>query len=213
MTEKTIERRLPVVERVGHGFSVNYLDSLLQLQKKPPFDGSFCAGKIHTVVDFDGVVPEGNYLNNVANLRTLSKIGEKSETVDIHTSRLYYNDFNHRRINLDFTLGNQFQPVSDFPWLTESSEFFIEEMIRGAVVEGKKTDRGVSFVTGLKKLVGGNQIILDKSKKVLDSGDTLVMIGSSIFDVLVARAVYSDNKKAIKWKENFFCYNTGHWLI
>ena len=113
----------------------------------------------------------------------------------------------HRR-NLDFILGNKFQPVSDFPWLTKSSEFFIEEMIKL-----KNPDCRVNFVTGLNKLVGGNQIVMDKSEEVLSSGDTLVMIGSSLFDVSVAKTVYSRNKKTIQPGVNFFCFNTGHILI
>lgn len=208
MTESTLKGRLPVVERFVHGFSVNYLDSLLQVQKMKPFDSVSRCGDIHAIVDFDGVIPEGEYLSNVANLRTLSKIGERSKTVDIHTSRIFYNDLKTHRRNLDFILGDKFQPVSDFPWLTESSEFFIEE-----IISLKNPNCRVNFVTGLNKLIGGNQIIMDKSEEVLSSGNTLVMIGSSLFDVSVAKMVYSRNKKAIQSGVNFFCFNTGHMLI
>ena len=214
MMERTIEVNSFEVGNVGGGFRVEYLDSLLQVQRMSPIaNESSYSGDIHSIIDFDGVIPEGGFLDNVANLRTLSRIGKKSKTVDIHTSRFSYDDLASHRVNLDFIFGDKFQPVSNFPCLTKSSEVFLEEIVRGDKNGEQVSDCTVSFVTGLKKLVGGNRVIINKSKEVINNGDTLLMIGSSVFDIFVAKAVYSENKKNIRLGKNFFCYNTGHILI
>lgn len=209
MVEGRLDRNLmPRVERATHVFRVVYIGSFLEIQKLPPFDGSGCDGEIHAVVDFDGVIPEGDCLKDTANLRTLSKIGEKSKAVDIHTSRIFCDDSDPQKFNLSSFLGNQFTPISDFPLLTWSSEFFLDEIIKM-----RNDGCRVNFVTGLQKIVGGNKKIMDLSGEVLSSGNTLVMIGSSSIDAMVSRSVYRNNRTSIINGNNFFCYNTGHILI
>jgi len=208
MVEARIGLVRPRVERATQKFRVVYIDSFLQIQNMPPFNGATCDGGIHVITDFDGVISEGGSLKNVANLRTLSKIGERSKVVEIHTSRSYCDDSDSQRFNLASHLGDQFSPVSDFPILTWSSGFFLEEIIKS-----KNSDCRVSFVTGFQKIFGGNQKVLDLSSEVLNSGNTLVMIGSSLVDKMAAKNVYVQNKSSIKDGRNFFCYNTGHILI
>lgn len=112
----------PRVERETQKFRVVYIDSFLQIQRMPPFNGANCDGNIHVITDFDGVIPEGECLKNVANLRTLAKIGEKSVAVDVHTSRIFCEDLAEKRNNLRLLFGDK--GVSNFPFLTKSSDFF-----------------------------------------------------------------------------------------
>ena len=91
MMERTIEPKLFEVGDVSDRFRVEYLDSLLQVQRMNPIaNESFYSGDIHSIVDFDGVIPEGEYISNVANLRTLSKIGERSKTVEVYIHQEFF---------------------------------------------------------------------------------------------------------------------------
>lgn len=193
------------------GVRVKRINFISEVTKEEPFvDGE----KVVSIIDIDGVLCEygrkNNADDNVSRFLGLRKVIAGSDKVM----------FNSSRINLDedgFVWDKMLRPVFGrksiprCPFMTKSGIERLEKFSKMA-----NPDCEVEFNISPKKMIGcydSEDRVMVLAEETLRQDKKLVIIGSSIFDLMITRQVNKAMKEKELKHEDIYTFDTGHVLI